>query len=149
MTQDELLQIVNYDPETGIFTWARNNGKARIGKIAGSKNRHGYVNITINRVRYYAHRLAFLYMEGFMPPLVDHKDQCTSNNAWCNLRDASKSLNAFNSKMRHNNASGLGGVSWHARGGKWQAHCGPKYLGLFEDKHVAHAAYLTALEQAA
>lgn len=144
MTQDDLRTALNYDPPTGVFTWARDNGKAKRGKVAGSRNRAGYISITIAGFRAYAHRLAFLWMDGAMPELVDHIDQDKSNNAWANLRAASKSQNAVNSKPNARNRSGLRGVSWHSRGSKWQAHFGPKYLGLFETKVAAHAAYLDA-----
>ena len=144
MTQDELRAALDYDPATGVFTWARDYGKAKAGKVAGSKNRGGYVSITVSGYRAYAHRLAFLWMEGAMPDLVDHIDQNPSNNAWGNLRPASKSMNAVNSKRNARNRSGLRGVSWHSGGSKWQAHFGPHYLGLFQTKEAAHAAYLSA-----
>lgn len=149
MTQDELKSILTYDPASGIFTWVRDKGKAKIGKVAGSQHRLGYIMIGIDRVRHYAHRLAFLYMEGSIPDLVDHIDQNPANNAWNNLRPASKALNAINSKRRSTNRSGATGVSWHRIGGKWQAHCGRRYLGLFSTKELAREAYLAASREIA
>ncbi|MCZ3125853.1 AP2 domain-containing protein, partial [Acinetobacter baumannii] len=44
--------------------------------------------------------------------------------------------NQANAKMRHDNASGVKGVSWHKAKGKWRAtitHNGKsKHLGLFD-----------------
>ncbi len=142
MTQEELKRRLHYDPATGLFTWLISRGRCKAGSRAGRPNADGYIQIG----RDYAHRLAFLYMTGAMPALVDHRDRVKSNNAWRNLRDASKALNATNAKMRSTNASGATGVSRHAASGKWQAHCGPKYLGIFQSITEASAAYEAARE---
>lgn len=149
MTQDDLRRAVNYDPATGVFTWARDHGKAKIGRVAGSRNRSGYIAICIAGSKHYAHRLAFLYMDGWMPDLVDHIDRNPGNNAWSNLRAASKSLNAINSKQRTTNRSGTTGVSWHSGAGKWQAHFQRRYLGVFASKDTAREVYLAAAREMA
>lgn len=143
-----LREVLSYNPGTGLFTRIAKTGKKGIiGQVVGSLNADGYVMIGIDGCTYYGHRLAFLYMTDACPSLVDHINQDKSCNIWANLRDASKSLNAINSKQNQRNSSGLRGVSWHAGGNKWQAHCGPKYLGLFETKEAAHAAYSIAAEE--
>ena len=150
ITQERLKQVLQYNLETGEFTRIAKTGrKGRIGAVVGSRNSAGYIVITIDGKSAYAQRLAFLYMTGACPLIVDHIDQNTSNNAWANLRPATKSLNAYNSRTPKSNSSGLKGVSWHASGRKWQAHCGPRYLGLFPTKEDAHEAYLAALAEAA
>lgn len=150
ITQERLKAVLHYDPSTGEFIRIAKTGrKGRIGAIVGSRNSAGYIVISIDGKRDYAQRLAFIYMTGKCPAIVDHVDQDTSNNAWANLRPATKSLNAYNSKTPASNSSGLKGASWHRAGRKWQAHCGPRYLGLFDTKEAAHAAYLSALEDAA
>lgn len=149
MHQRELHRILHYEPETGIFTRLTKTGcKGKIGAVVGGKNADGYVMIGINCRRYYAHRLAFIYMTGECPDLVDHIDQDKGNNSWTNLRAASRSVNAINSRRRSTNSSGVVGVSWHAAGRKWQAHCGPRYLGLFTSKDDACAAYADAVREA-
>lgn len=142
MKQHDLRRILHYDPATGAFTWIKSRGRAKAGSVAGSVNVDGYIVIAGQ----YAHRLAFLYMTGEVPPLVDHRDRDTSNNRWDNLRAATKAVNAINSKTSIRNASGLPGVSWHSRSGKWQAHCGRKYLGVFDTKETAHSAYRSAAQ---
>ena len=49
---------------------------------------------------YRAHRLAFLYMKGYIPKLIDHKDRNGLNNKWNNLREANKSTNGADKSLR-------------------------------------------------
>lgn len=145
----ELRRIVHYEPVTGVFRWlVAINKKAVVGREIGGVNKVlGYIVIGIGGKRYYAHRLAWFYMTGQWPDMVDHRDGDGLNNKWENLRLATKRENALNSKRSSANKSGLKGVSWHAGGKKWQAHCGPKYIGLFDTPEQAHAAYMCEAEK--
>ena len=70
-----------YFPKTGNFRRKKTMcTKIKIGDLAGSKS-HGYIVIMVNNKIYSAHRLAFLYMEGYFPEYcVDHIDRNPSNN---------------------------------------------------------------------
>lgn len=140
----ELRRIIHYEPVTGIFRWlVAINKKAVVGRSVGGVNKVlGYIVLGVDGKRYYAHRLAWFYMTGEWPEMVDHRDGDGLNNKWENLRLASKRENAINSKRSAKNKSGFKGVSWHVGGKKWQAHCGPIYIGLFDTPEMAHAAYL-------
>lgn len=61
--------------------------------------------------------------------VIDHIDRDTTNYHRNNLRLASKSLNALNSKNRSDNVSGCKGVSYDRLRGKWVAHL--KVDGVF------------------
>ena len=68
---------------------------------------------------------------------VDHADGNKLNNRRCNLRACRQSDNAKNrSVISRNNTSGVHGVSWHIRKGKWRASIGvgggEKHLGYFD-----------------
>ena len=111
VTQEELKELLHYDPITGIFVWIANTGTVdRIGRVAGFV--HGkYRRIKIRGEIYKAHRLAILYMTGSFPKEeVDHK--VGSSNAISNIRDVSHSTNMQNQTLPHsNNKLGVLGVS--------------------------------------
>jgi len=139
ITQKELKKFVRYDHKIGIFIRVKKtNNRHSVGDIAGSKFKNGYIYIWINKKRYTAHRLAFLYMEGYFPENdIDHIDRNRSNNKWDNLREVSRSCNVKNSKLNSRNNSGIKGVSWHKQAQKWvtdiYTNKKSKYLGVFKD----------------
>jgi hypothetical protein len=147
ITQKRLKKILHYDPDTGIWTWiigapAGKNGRS--GSRAGvTTDARGYRKISINYKKYYEHHLAFLYMRGYIPKEVDHKE--TKSNKWSNLREATASQNHGNSRRSKNNTSGFKGVTKHHVRQKWVAHIGHNrrqiYLGAFKTKEEAAAAY--------
>ena len=117
LTHSELLRLVNYDKDTGEFTWkAHPRYKSLTGKKIGCIDKSkGYLEIRINNVKYLGHRLAFFYVTGELPnDQVDHIDQVRSNNAWSNLRLVTPSEN------RHNSAK-FKGYSFDKRSNKYIA----------------------------
>lgn len=163
ITAEEVRELLDYDPETGVFTWrersrkmcksdrARNAWNSKLaGKIAGSLNALGYVTIALHKHAYYAHRLAWLHVYGRWPKAeTDHRNEVKSDNRISNLREASSALNKQNRRRAcRGNTSGLRGVCWFNQTRKWHAQIcvnGKKvHLGYFDCKHEAHAAYLKA-----
>lgn len=148
LTQEYLKSILHYDPETGEFLWLVSKDGVKRGSIAGSIGAHArkkYYVIKINRHPYYAHRLAFLYMEGAFPENeVDHIGGDGANNKWSNLRSVSRSENGKNQCLRVNNISGVVGVSWDKKRSKWVSQIcvngKRKFLGYFSDKNMAAGA---------
>lgn len=126
ITQQELKQLLHYDPKTGHFTWLVNRGKAAPGKIAGHlclKNTKQYRIIGVNGRIDRAHRLAFLYMTGAMPTgEVDHINGDGTDNRWRNLREVERVDNCRNMRLHNHNSSGVSGVSWRVQKGKWRAY---------------------------
>ena len=113
MTQEYLKSILDYNSLTGIFTWkVRTSNRVNIGDIAGSANKDGYIQITIYGVKHYAHRLAYLYIYGWLPPKVDHinNDGPKSDNRIANLRPAKNNQNLRNRGKTIKNTSGFKGV---------------------------------------
>lgn len=147
VTQEELKDVLDYNPETGIFKWKR--GRYR-GNIAGSINKSGYPTVRIGLRQYYLHRLAILFISGNTPArCVDHLDRDKTNNRLDNLRVISKAENNRNMPRRKDNTSGETGVFWNKRRHKWIAqikHNGRQiYLGSFDDILSAAAARKSSL----
>lgn len=87
ITQERLKELVNYDPETGIFTWKMKRKKSRIGDVAGGLDNHGYIRLGLDWKMYPAHRLAFLYMTGTMPTkFVRYLNGDKTDVRWANLK---------------------------------------------------------------
>jgi hypothetical protein len=150
ITAERLRELVHYCPETGEFTWITvTSNTIKIGDIAGSLRKDGYFRIGIDKKLYFAHRLAWLYVYGNSPlGYIDHIDGDRSNNRINNLRDADRFTNNQNIKcaQANNKSTGFLGVTRH--GSKFKAQITINrnhiHLGLFDNPHDAHEAYLSA-----
>jgi len=98
MTQEELHQLLDYNPETGEFFWKVNSRCIKVGQKAGYVCKtHGYEHIFINKKQYRSHRLAWLYVHGKWPePEIDHINRVKTDNRIANLREADRSMNNLN-----------------------------------------------------
>lgn len=140
-----LRELLHYNPETGTFTRRVSAGGRLAGSVAGNIDiSNGYVRIGIDNRRHYAHRLAYQYVYGEVPPTeIDHVNGDRVDNRICNLRLATRSENNMNSVKRVNNTSGVVGVSWNKARSKWMAfvtHERKKiYLGIFDTIEEASA----------
>jgi len=149
LTQEQLKELLDYDPDTGHFAWRVDRGSAYAGKRAGYLNCYGYRKIEICGRAYAAHRLAWLYVYGEGPATdVDHIDRNKSNNSILNLRLATDSENVQNSNVRIDSTCGCKGVGWHKAAKKWAAyitlHGTQKHLGLYSTLLDAAAARKSA-----
>lgn len=151
LTQERLRELFHYDPGTGLFTRLVAAGSARIGSVAGCDDGHGYFKITVDYHPYRRGRLAWLYMTGHWPENeIDHRNLNKADDRWSNLRNATDSQNQANKTKPQSNKSGLKGVSWQKRSGKWRSaiSIGHKNqsLGFFDCPAAAHFAYLIAAD---
>ena len=170
LTQQYLKECLDYNSETGKFTWRLdrpdNHFKDWRGKNgffsnisptleAGhlspttKRNPSAYIVIGLSGKLCKAHRLAWLYVNGEWPSEdIDHIDLNTQNNAISNLQLSVDKLNHRNRAKYTNNSSGVVGVSLHKKTGKWQAEGqeivnGKRvrhYLGLFQELNDAAKA---------
>lgn len=151
LTVERLYEVVDYDTTTGIFRRKIRRGGRNIGDIAGTKHWDGYLVFSVDGQTYYAHRLAWFYATGEIPPEVDHINGKRDDNRLCNLRPVTFSQNSQNSKLNGANSSGHKGVHWHKGTKKWRAVIWvkrkPKHLGLFTDVKEAAAAYAKAAKK--
>jgi hypothetical protein len=148
LTQERLKELLQYNPDSGIFV--RISGRAK-GNITGAPHSEGYVRIKIEGKLYFSHRLAWLYVHGSFPHnVIDHINGIRDDNSISNLRDVTQNQNLMNQKLKSNNKSGLKGVSWVKDRRKWRAQIQHNSLvtclGDFNNKKDAHAAYKKAAD---
>jgi len=151
LTQSRLKELLDYNPDTGIWTWKVDRlPGAKAGDRAGRINsKWGYRYICVDKTQYQSSRLVCLYMTGEWPKQqMDHKNRDPNDDRWENLRDVSASINQCNRGIPRNNKSGSKGVVWHKGKNKWMAQIRLNrkniYLGIYEHKHDAIMARLKA-----
>jgi hypothetical protein len=140
--------LLRYDDNTGQFHWRINRtGGVKAGASAGTVMKDGYRCIKILDRFYYAHRLAWVYVNGRWPSKqLDHINGIRLDNRIANLREANHSENQQNLSVgRRTSKSGLLGVR-AADDGRWRSsimYQGRSVdLGTFDTKEEAHGAYL-------
>lgn len=162
LTASRARDLLSYDPETGCLWWkprareafscdgAFNVHKSHAGKLtAQGVSCGGYRRVAIDGHRYLAHRVIWLMMTGEWPcDLIDHVNLDRSDNAWRNLRLATKQENAQNIAGAHKDSrSGVLGAYMHSSG-RWhariRAYGRTHSLGYFETAADAAEAYARA-----
>lgn len=167
-----LRELVEYDPETGIFTWKKRDAKWFSDSIYRKKEAWcnawnskwsgspaftaimalGYCKGSLLNKQYFAHRLAWMYVHGCWPDgQIDHINGVKSDNRIKNLRDVNNSENSCNKLIQSNNRTGYKGVSFNKKSGKWISRIeinGKIFcLGYFSCPEDAHEAYRKAADR--
>ena len=165
LTKEYLRECFNYNPDTGHAIWRvrprhhftsdrgmKSSNTRMAGKIAGTPQQRGYLQVGIAGNRYKLHRLIFLYMTGQLPQgEVDHINHDTSDNIWANLRDVCHGENMMNRRKNKNSPTGVTGVYWHNASNMWTASIRrngkTKYLGIFRDFDDACSVRMAAQDK--
>ena len=144
-------QLLDYDPETGVFYWKqRRGGKAKKGSLAGAVGANGYLYVRIEKRQLLAHRLAWLLLTNADPGelQIDHMNGNRLDNTSSNLRIATCNQNSCNRGAQVNNKSGFKGVWYSKKQSRWVSEIWSKgektYLGSFDTPELAHMAYCKA-----
>jgi hypothetical protein len=146
LTKEQLNALFEY--KEGAIYWRHRHGGKK-NRAAGSKagtalGKRPYLRVAINYRFYYVHRLVWAMHHDIVPDVIDHIDGDPSNNRIENLRPSSISGNMQNSKLNSRNSSGIKGVSFCARTGKWKGEVyanGKKHsAGSFGSKEDCGAA---------
>lgn len=139
-----LRRRFSYNKRTGLF---RNRSDR---SLAGYIHKCGYVYIAFEGVNYLAHRLAWYYVYGTWPPVIDHKDRIRHNNAILNLREATHIQNMANTGgWGPKKKSALPKGVYNFKDGKRfiafiRVNKRTKYLGIYDCAEKAGAAYKVA-----
>lgn len=150
LTQEQLKAVLIYDHETGDFYWKLKKARwISVGDPAGYQT-NGRIKIGINKRRFFAHRLAWLYVHGKWPDgEIDHINGNSMDNRIANLRDVSHQINCENQVLgRRNPISGLTGVYKNKNQAYFfsaiRVHGKLFYLGKFNTPEAAHKAFIKA-----
>lgn len=148
-SQARIKELLDYDPETGIFRWKHSRGPNKANEVAGWKHYTGYLYIGFDNQQFKAHRLAWVFIHGCPPAgMLDHIDRDIRNNRISNLREASEQQNNQNKRPYRNSRTGVKGIGWSAQSRKWrariQANGRVHSLGLFSSFEEALQARQTA-----
>jgi hypothetical protein len=143
-TVERLKALFEYSPDTGIVL------RKKTGRAVGCVLDTGHMIVGIDGKMFGLHRVIWKMMIGNDPMdhQIDHIDGDGLNNRWSNLRAASHAENARNSRFSRRNSSGVKGICWEKRVGKWRAGIGSEgrflFLGHFNDLEVAAAVVRAA-----
>ena len=146
---ERLKEILDYNPETGLFTWKeKRKWSKEVGSVAGSVYTHPisgkkYIHIHTNGKQWRAHRLAYLMMMGEeCKSDIDHINGDGTDNRWCNLREVDHRSNMKNLRRRKEGVgSGVMGVRWHKKANKWVA-------GIYNNKKHIHLGLFVDFDEA-
>jgi hypothetical protein len=132
----KIRPLSDFKTEGCHVQWNKRYGYQQVGSCAGT-----YVNVSINKIRYQAHRIIFLMHYGYLPKIVDHINGKPQDNRIENLRVATHTENLRNSKISKNNTSGLKNVVWYKQRQKWGVRIiinkKSKSFGLYDDIELA------------
>ena len=139
LTQERVRELFDYCVETGeLVRKITTSNNAKKGAVLNTANKHlGYIQISIQKVRYYAHRLIWLWHYGYFPENgIDHINRDRSDNRIENLREVSQLCNMRNTGNVATNTSGVKGVCWDNSRGLWSARVSLKDKTKSIGRHV-------------
>ena len=165
-----LRDLILYDAQAGTFIWRPRRPEhfgttaartpewscrwwnARFAnQPAGCVDPSGYLIIRIHGTDYKAHRVAWVYMHDEEPDTIDHENDDRVDNRLENLRNVDMTGNARNAKHRTDNISGITGVGFYPRTGRWRARINYEgktmLLGYFDTQEEAISARQRAEKQ--
>ena len=150
MTKDQIEELLEYR-DGGLYWKVSNRASVSVGRRVGCIHHSGYRHFRIFGKLYREHRVIFFLHHGYFPEFVDHIDGDRQNNRIENLREATKSQNNMNAKLRKDNTSGIKGVSWHKQHKKWYVCLNlnrkQKFIGLFDDLELAELVSIEAKDK--
>lgn len=142
LTQERLKELMDYNPDTGMFTRKTALPGHLDGGAVGSPTKKGYISVGIDYKTYMCHRLVWLWSYGYFPEYgIDHINRVKDDNRLCNLREISHQCNLRNANKQKNNKSGITGVCWRKRYNVWVAKITVNYkdvwIGTYKNKKDA------------
>lgn len=124
----------------GEFIVKESFHKPKIGrKVRGNIDKDGYIRVVFAERLIAVHRLAWFYVHGDCPPMLDHINGNRQDNRIENLRPADYYVNNGN---RQKHRDGIPpGVNYHSRDKKW-------YVQVYRNKRYKYVGRYETLEEA-
>ena len=149
MQYNDISRLLSYDADSGVFINLVSRGGLKSGEVAGAKSKTGYITLSINAKRVYAHRVAWLLFYGEEPDKhIDHINCIRDDNRIINLRLATDKQNLQNLKNSHiDNKTGFLGVSKISDSiyrSRIYVDNRTINIGCFKTAEEAHEAYIKA-----
>lgn len=147
--QEDLLAAFTYDL-TGNLRWRTGNRRGRIaGYITTQKHRGGYKNRSIKfhgRCQSIG-RLIYIYFNGDITAdqLIDHINGDACDNKLDNLRLVSHAANMFNRKTQVNSTTGIPGLSYIKKTGRWKVQVGKSASHFYQKRFSSKQEAISAL----
>jgi HNH endonuclease len=151
LDQATVKELLDFDPDRGTFVWkwrarcwfksdrsfssfnSRWPDRPALNCLDGSGHLQGKI---LGRL-YSAHRVAWLWVHGRCPAVVDHINRQPRDNRICNLRAATVLSNARNKSLSENNATGH--VGNYENDFSYCVMLAGRYLGSFDTYEQAAA----------
>lgn len=148
MQHEDLLKILTYNPETGVFTRKTSRGNTKAGSILGCLDKKGYLTAMVLHKYVKLHRLAWFYVYSIWPTQIDHINQVKTDNRITNLREVSTMQNCLNQLgPRKTNKLQTQGVHQIKKTGRFRVCCSAygvkQHLGVFSTLEEAKITYDT------
>jgi hypothetical protein len=147
--QQKYNEIFEYSD--GLLFWKISTAPCvKIGDVAGSYTKAGYLNIKCQGERAMGHRVIWIMFNGDIPDgfEIDHKDLNRRNNRIENLRLATQYQNGYNRNKTKRNVTGFKGVSLRTDRLIYSVQIRKdgvnKHLGEFKDLKIAAKVYADA-----
>lgn len=143
LTLERLKEVLNYNPNTGLFTRNIDRANQSKGIVVGCRDKDGYLEVTIDRTKYKLHRLAWFYTYGQWPIEIEHDNRVKDDNRLGNLKNVTRAENSKNHPLHKDNKLKISGLCWNR--GAWQVYIGKrKYIGRYKDFFEACCARKSA-----
>jgi HNH endonuclease/AP2 domain len=137
MINPSLLHNIFSLDELGIVRWKST------GKEAGGLDAKGYRVLTLYGKKYKVHRIVFAMSKGVWPVHgLDHINGIKNDNRIENLREATVTQNQYNVGTSKANTTGIKGVTFYKRTGKWRA-------SIRAFNKLLHLGYFNSAQEAA